>query len=74
MARYCSLIVLALVLFDGSASAEGSHAGTPEHQRACRPDVMRYCRKVHDDFAVADCLRAHVATLKVSCRRVIQGG
>jgi hypothetical protein len=74
MARYCSLIVLALILFDGSVSAEGSHAGTPEQQRACRPDVLRYCRQLHDDFAVADCLRAHVTALRGSCRKVIQGG
>jgi hypothetical protein len=36
--------------------------------------MLRYCRQLHDDFAVADCLRAHVTTLRGSCRKVIQGG
>jgi hypothetical protein len=49
------------------------HAGTPQQQAACRPDVLRFCRGIRDDYAVADCLREHMGRLRHTCRNVIEG-
>jgi hypothetical protein len=37
------------------------HLGTPEQQRACRPDVQRFCREMQNqgDYAIADCLKTN---------------
>jgi hypothetical protein len=48
--------------------------GTPQQQRACHSDAARFCRHSRDDFATADCLRAHIDRLHTACRRVLKGG
>ena len=65
--------VLVLILLAAPCAALAQHAGTPQQQAACRPDVLRFCRGIQDDFAVADCLRAHTGRLRQSCRNVIEG-
>jgi hypothetical protein len=52
----------------------GNNRGTVEQQRACRPDVVRHCRGMSDDYAIEGCLRANVERLRPACRHVIQGG
>jgi hypothetical protein len=47
--------------------------GSPQQQRACRADVVRHCRGIQDDLAIADCLKANASTLRLACRQVIEG-
>lgn len=65
------LVLLILIAAPGAAVAQ--HAGTPQQQAACRPDVRRFCRGLNDDYAIADCLRSHAARLRRICRDVIEG-
>jgi hypothetical protein len=65
--------VLVMILLAAPCAAFAQHAGTPQQQAACRPDVLRFCRGIQDDFAVADCLRAHAGRLRHTCRNVIEG-
>jgi hypothetical protein len=48
--------------------------GTPEEQRACRPDVMKMCKEVlgqNDNTIVLRCLQAHRTTLSAPCHGVL---
>jgi hypothetical protein len=78
MQRYLLLMVstVAIAWQVGAAQGRdfGAHMGTPEQQRACRPDVVRHCRGMSDDYAIEGCLRANVERLRPACRQVIQGG
>jgi hypothetical protein len=66
--------MLLLAMFPAAAAAQEQHRGTPEQQRACRPDVVRHCRGVHEDQAILGCLQANVQSLRPACRQVIEGG
>lgn len=66
-------VLALLIVLAAPCVAWAQHAGTPQQQAACRPDVLRFCRGIQDDYAVADCLRAHMGRLRHSCRDVIQG-
>jgi hypothetical protein len=74
MKRYLPAVMLSLAVLPAAASAQEKHAGTPEQQRACRPDVVRHCRGVHEDQAIFECLRANANSLRPACRAVIEGG
>jgi hypothetical protein len=74
MNRYLPAMVLWLALLPVAASAQERHGGTPEQQRACRPDVTRHCRGLSEDQAIFECLRANVQNLRPACRQVIEGG
>jgi hypothetical protein len=73
MTRSLPILSLLLIVASNVAHAQGS-SGTQEQQRACRPDVLRFCRDLHDDYAIANCLRANVEKLRPPCRKVINGG
>jgi hypothetical protein len=46
--------------------------GTPEDQRACRPDVVKMCKDATPDQArVLACLQANQAKLTAPCRGVL---
>jgi hypothetical protein len=73
MSRYFAAALLSLALLPTAALAQGR--GTPEQQRACRPDVARLCAYVGgDDYAIEACLRANMGRLRPACRRVFEGG
>jgi hypothetical protein len=79
MIRYLPVLALSLAIFPTLvlptvASAQEGHLGTPEQQRACRPDVLRHCRGIQDDNAIAGCLSQNVQHLRPACRKVIEGG
>ncbi len=74
MTRWFLILVFSLTILPTAVSAQEGHAGTPEQQRACRPDVLRHCRGIHDDQAIAQCLRANAQSLRSACRQVIEGG
>jgi hypothetical protein len=73
-----TLTVLPSVTFAAShyryGGEYGGQSGTPEQQRACRPDVLRHCRGMHENYAIEQCLRANMSGLRPACRRVFQGG
>ena len=79
-----SLALLAAVLA-ASASAAQAQApfpfppfldmrGTPEDQRACRPDAVRLCRHLleqNDSMIVLQCFLANQSKLSPPCRAVL---
>lgn len=78
MNRYSSLLALSLILVPAFVPAlagaqERGHAGTSAQQRACRSDVLRYCRDLQEDYAMANCLRAHESQLRPACRQALRG-
>jgi hypothetical protein len=76
MQRYLSFLAVSLALLPAVIATQTlaqGHRGTPEQQRACRPDAVRYCRGLNEDTAIANCLRANVSRLHPACRRVIEG-
>jgi hypothetical protein len=74
MKPYLPVVLLSLTVLSMPASAQyGGHQGTPQQQRACRPDVVKYCRGIQDDFGIANCLQANMPRLSAACRRVFGG-
>ena len=75
MKRHLRALALALAILPAAAfAAEEKHLGTPQQQRACRPDVLKHCREVHGgDVAIAKCLEANTDKLTSACRKVIEG-
>ena len=74
MLRYLPVLALSLTVLPTVVSAQQGRLGTPQQQRACRPDVVRYCRGMDDDHVIANCLRANIRKLRPACREVIEGG
>ncbi len=50
-----------------------AHSGTDQEERACAPDVQRFCRKLMDqgDFTVLACLKENRPKLSPACRHVL---
>ena len=84
-----SLVLLAILMMSwvtpGKAQLPGSTnpplplppfltpRGTPEDQRACRPDAARLCREVIDnDDAVLRCFQARRRELSPPCLAVLE--
>jgi len=77
MNRYLSVLALSLMVLPTVIATESrgeSHLGTASQQRACRPDVLRYCRGIRDDLAIADCLKTNAGRLHPACRRALEQG
>ena len=82
MAR--SLFLLALLMAASAAPAQAQNApmplppfltprGTPEDQRACRPDAVRLCKEVIDnDDQVLSCFQARRRELSPPCLAVLE--
>ena len=75
MTRCLQALALAFAMLPAAAlAAEEKHLGTPQQQRACRPDVLKHCRAVQGgDVAIAKCLEANTDKLTPACRKVIEG-
>jgi hypothetical protein len=82
MIRSLALSALLLAAFSSAAPAQGplpfppfmDMKGTPEDQRACRPDAVRLCRHVlelNDSTIVLQCFLAQRAKLSAPCRAVL---
>ena len=63
----------ALALIGAVASAHAQYAGTKEEQRACRPDVRRFCGHIRnaDNQKYHDCLQSHMSQLSQNCQQVL---
>jgi hypothetical protein len=79
-----SLALLAVVLAASSSAAQAQAPfpfppfldmrGTPEDQRACRPDAVRLCRHLleqNDSMIVLQCFLANQSKLSPPCRAVL---
>jgi hypothetical protein len=84
MARYLVLTALALAAYISPGYTQGpppffppfmDMRGTPEDQRACRPDAIKLCRNVldqNDSMVVLQCFLANRTKLTAPCRGVLQ--
>jgi len=66
------LVALFLLSVPVSISAL-AHSGTDQDEKACAPDVQRFCRKLMDqgDFTILACLKEHRPKLSAACRNVL---
>jgi hypothetical protein len=82
MIRPLALLALALAASASIAHAQGPFPfppfidmrGTPEDQRACRPDAVRLCRHLleqNDSMIVLQCFLANQIRLSPPCRAVL---
>lgn len=82
MARSALLlaILMAASVSPGKAQNQGfplppflTPRGTPEDQRACRPDAVRLCKEIiGNDDAVLRCFQAQRAKLSPPCLAVLE--
>jgi hypothetical protein len=66
--------VLALILLSVPVSTSAlAHGGTEQDEKACAPDVQRFCRKLVDqgDFTILACLKENRPKLSAACRHVL---
>lgn len=66
------LVALFLLSAPVSISAR-AHSGTDQEEKACAPDVQRFCRKLMDqgDFTILACLKENRPKLSPACRYVL---
>jgi hypothetical protein len=65
---------LALILLSVPVSIGAlAHNGTGQDEKACAPDVHRFCRKLIDqgDFTILACLKENRPKLSAACRNVL---
>ena len=66
--------VVALFLLSVPVSVSAlAHSGTDQDEKACAPDVQRFCRKLMDqgDFTILACLKENRPKLTSACRSVL---
>jgi hypothetical protein len=70
MRRFFVALILLSVPVSTSALA---HSGTEQDEKACAPDVKRFCRKLvnQGDFTVLACLKENRPKLSTACRQVL---
>ena len=63
------LILLSMPVSNGALA----HSGTDQEEKACAPDVQRFCRKLMDqgDFTILACLKENRPKLTPACRYVL---
>ena len=68
-----TLIATTLLVSSISGAFAQSRGGTPEEQKACAPDVSRYCRAVMNegDLTILGCLKANRAKISKPCDKVL---
>ena len=65
---------LALILLSVPISTSAlAHSGTEQDEKACTPDVHRFCSKLLDqgDFTILACLKENRLKLSAPCRSVL---
>jgi hypothetical protein len=68
--------LVALILLSVPVSTDAiAHSSTDQEERACAPDVHRFCRKLMDqgDFTILGCLKENRPKLSAACRNVLVG-
>jgi hypothetical protein len=70
MRKYLRALTLLCVPASTGALAR---SGSDQEQKACTPDVQRFCRKLMDqgDFTILACLKEYRPKLSAACREVL---
>jgi hypothetical protein len=69
MRKFFLVLILLSVPISTSALA---HSGTDQDEKACAPDVQRFCRKVLDQGdTILVCLKENRPKLSAACRHVL---
>jgi hypothetical protein len=66
--------LVALFLLSGPVSISAlAHSGADQDEKACAPDVQRFCRKSMDQgkFTILACLEENCPKLSAACRYVL---
>ena len=83
MVRSAVLVLTASLSLASASFAQGppplplpfpNFEGTPEEQRACRPDVVKLCKEYlgqKDKMIVLRCLQSHKVRLSTPCHGVL---
>ena len=72
--QHMNKFFLALILLSVLASTGVlAHSGTDQEEKACAPDVQRFCRKLMDqgDLTILACLKENRPKLSPACRYVL---
>ena len=66
---FMAVILLSIPVSNGALA----HTGTDREEKACAPDVQRFCRKLVDqgDFTILACLKENRPKLSTACRDVL---
>jgi hypothetical protein len=66
---FLALVLLSIPVSTGVLA----HSGTDQEEKACAPDVQRFCRKLMDqgDFTILACLKENRPKLSTACRQVL---
>ena len=66
--------VLLTLFMSASTGAFAQRSGTAEEQKACGPDVSRYCRAVMNegDFVILACLQQNRPKISKACDGVLK--
>ena len=71
MSRYLYLAVVLAALAATSAPVLAEYRGTPEQQKACRPNVFKFCAgEIPDVRKITACLRRNIARLTPDCQAI----
>jgi hypothetical protein len=67
------LLVTFFLLSVSVSTGALAHSGTDQDEKACTPDVQRFCRKLMDqgDFTILACLKEDRPRLSAACRNVL---
>ena len=73
---FLALALSSLSLSNGAFAQQiaPQRSGTPEEQKACARDVLRFCRPVMDqgDFTVLACLKENCPKISAACDAVLK--
>jgi hypothetical protein len=66
---FVALILVSVPISNGALA----HSGMEQDEKACAPDVHRFCRKLVDqgDFTILACLKENRPKLSAACRNVL---
>jgi hypothetical protein len=66
---FLALILLSVPVSTGALA----ESGTDQEEKACAPDVQRFCRKLmdQDDLTILACLLENRSNLSSECRQVL---
>lgn len=67
-------VALVFASFTASGALAQHRQGTKSDEDACKPDVVKYCRKVMNqgDMVILDCLQHNRGKLKKQCKAVLE--
>jgi ubiquinone biosynthesis protein UbiJ len=74
MTRYLYLAIVFAALAAASAPPVlAEYRGTPEQQKACRPNVFRYCaEEIPNVRKITACLRRNIERLTPDCQAIFR--